>query len=129
MLVNHPKIVIIACHGMKFVMHRKQGRSLQSRPLACTYLTVQSVSAVQVNDSLGETQLCLRFSPLEVAAGCLHLASTILGVAERLPHSKQLGWWGAIGVEQRAIEEVAHCLCDAAKAREQLKGAASPPLT
>jgi hypothetical protein len=107
----------------------KAGKVLQFKLLACTYLTVLIVSAVQVNDSLGETQLCLRFSPLEVAAGCLHLASTTLGVAERLPRSKQLGWWGAIGVEQRAIEEVAHCLCDAAEAREQLKGAASTPLT
>ena len=118
--MNHPKFAISACHGVK------AGKVLQFKPLAGTFLIV---SAVQVNDSLGETQPCLRFSPLEVAAGCLHLASTILGVAERLPHSKQLGWWGAIGVEQRAIEEVAHCLCDAAEAREQLKGAASTPLT
>lgn len=107
----------------------KAGEVPRSRPLTCTYLTVLSVSAVQVNDSLGETQLCLRFSPLEVAAGCLHLASTLLGVAEKLPHSKQLGWWGAIGVEQRAIEEVALCLCDAAEAREQLQGAARTSLT
>lgn len=78
-----------------------------------------------MNDSLAETQLCLRFSPLEVAAGCLHLASTVFGTAEQLPRSKGISWWSAIGVELRAIEQVGHALCDAAEAREQQSSAAA----
>ena len=79
---------------------------------------------LQVNDSLAETQLCLQFSPLEVAAGCLHLASTILGIAQELPHSKAIGWWRAVGVELRVLEEVGHAMCDAAEARQHLASAA-----
>ena len=73
----------------------------------------------QVNDSLAETQLCLRFTPLEVAAGCLHLAATTIGVAQQLPCSKQRGWWEAVGVSLKAIEEVGHALCDSAEGRAQ----------
>ena len=69
-------------------------------------------------------QLCLQYSPLEVAAGCLHFATTILGTAQHLPHSKGDGWWRAIGVELRVIEEVGHALCDAAEARQRLASTA-----
>ena len=42
--------------------------------------------ACQVNDSLGGTRLCARHSPGEVAAGALHLASLLLGVARQMPY-------------------------------------------
>ena len=84
-----------------------------------------AVAMHQVNDSLAETQLCLRFSPLEVAAGCLHLAATTMGVAQQLPRSKQRGWWEAIGVSLKAIEEVGHTLCDAAEGRAQYEHSAA----
>ena len=80
---------------------------------------VMIVRLVQVNDSLSGTQLCLSFAPLEVAAGCLHLASVLLGTAQQFPCSKQTRWWDAIGVQLSAIEEVGHALCDAAEGREQ----------
>ena len=83
------------------------------------------ISLLQVNDSLAETQLCLHFSPLEVAAGCLHLASAILGIAKELPHSRDIGWWRAIGVDLMVIEEIGHSVCDAAEARQHLASTAA----
>ncbi len=83
------------------------------------------VPLLQVNDGLAETQMCLHYSPLEVAAGCLHFASTILGTAQQLPHRKGAGWWTAIGVELGVIEEVGHALCDAAEARQRLASPAA----
>ncbi|CAL5224658.1 g7377 [Coccomyxa viridis] len=70
------------------------------RLLQCSQPLIQ-LAVCLVNDSQAEMQLCLQYSPLEVAAGCLHFATTILGTAQHLPHSKGDGWWRAIGVELR----------------------------
>ena len=78
-----------------------------------------AAAVYQVNDSLAETQLCLRFTALEIAAGFLHLADTTIGVVQQLPSSKQRGWWEAVGVSLKAIEEVGHAMCDAAEGRTQ----------
>ena len=57
----------------------------------------------------------------------MHLASTILGTAHELLHSKGTGWWKAIGLELRVIEEVGHALCHAADARQHLTSTAAEP--
>jgi len=69
---------------------------------------------VQVNDSLSKTDLCLHHTPAEVAAGALHLASLLLGVARQLPYKGQLCWWDALGFSLTTLEKVGHTLMDAA---------------
>lgn len=67
---------------------------------------------VQVNDSLFRTGLSLDHSPAEVAAGALHAASLMLGVARELPYRGQLCWWEALGFSLTTIEKVGHALVD-----------------
>ncbi|CAL8464590.1 g4125 [Coccomyxa elongata] len=66
-----------------------------------------------VNDSLFRTGLSLDHSPAEVAAGALHAASLLLGVARELPYKGQLCWWDALGFSLTTVEKVGHALLDA----------------
>ncbi len=68
---------------------------------------------MQVNDSLFRTGLSLEHSPAEVAAGALHAASLLLGVARELPYKGQLCWWDALGFSLTTVEKVGHALLDA----------------
>lgn len=65
---------------------------------------------VQVNDSLSRTDLCMRNTPLEIAAGALHLASLMLGVARELPYRDSMCWWDALGVPLAKLENAGHAL-------------------
>ncbi len=74
---------------------------------------------MQVNDSLSRTKLCVQHTPAEVAAGALHAASLLLGVARELPYRGQLCWWDALGFSLTTLEKVGHALVDALLQRDQ----------
>ncbi len=75
----------------------------------------------QVNDSLSRTDLCLRLTPAEVAAGALHLASLLLGVAREMPYSSNMCWWDALGIPLAKLEEAGHALCSGVLGRDGLQ--------
>ena len=72
-----------------------------------------------MNDSLGRTQLCVKYSAAEVAAGALHLASLLLGVARDMPFKGQLCWWDALGFSLITVEDVGHALFDVLLSQRQ----------
>ena len=84
-----------------------------------TELFQQASTRAQVNDSLGRTQLCVSHSAAEVAAGALHLASLLLGVARDMPFRGQACWWDALGFSLVTVEEVGHALFDALLRQQQ----------
>ncbi len=68
------------------------------------------ICGTQANDSLSRTDLCLRLAPAEVAAGALHLASLLLGVAREMPYRESTCWWDVLGIPLVKLEEAGHAL-------------------
>lgn len=96
---------IVAEHPHKYLLNF-------ARTIKASRKVVQLAICV-LNDSLVYTKLCVSHSAPEVAAGGLHLAYHLTGVASELPQQCGVAWWVALGIDTSQVEDVGAVLLDA----------------